>query len=489
LYGQLWQGTPSTEDAFDRATGRHRTVLPSPQTPESKRMRTTALLFILLVSTLTACGGSDPDRRSRAQDDAASSPLQIPVDTLFRVGSVEGGTWDSFFRIQSLAFGPDGSLYILDAPQHRIHRVAPDGTHLGSFGRQGSGPGEFQTPLGMAVLPSGDLVVLDLGNNGFQIRAADGTWLRDVPLDPTQGILTSALHAFGDQGVAGVAATMIRMVPGEAMASNVAPSTVPIRRWNLDDGLGSSGVTERATTLVEAWRPAPPPSANGPAISIGQGQGGGARTVQIGGGLLPMAFAPGVHMAVLADGRLAVADTSSYRIRIYPADVVEGDANPAEIQRPIAPRPVGPAEQEAERARRLAELDSGVGASFQIRVQGGGSGGGGGPDVEAIQAQLLASMREQMASLHFWHEIPVITGLRADAEGRLWVSRSGGVGTPAGITPGPVDVLLPDGMLLGTVPAGQLRTPDAFGPGGLAAWIERDELDVPFVHVARIRLP
>jgi hypothetical protein len=459
---------------------------------ESLPMRSILPLGALLVlSTLTACGGGDPaDRPSRSGDRAADPILPLVVDTLFEVGSVEGGTWDSFSRIQSLAFGLDGTLYILDAPQHRIHRVAPDGTHLGSFGRQGGGPGEFQTPLGMTVLPSGDLVVLDLGNNGFQIRAADGTWLRDVPLDPTQGIPASALHPAGNLGVAGVASGIVmRMGPGEAPSANPAPQTVPIRRWNLEDASGGQAPVERATTLIEAWRPTPPQSAGGsaPTVSFGGGGASAGRTFQFGSPLLPMALTPGVHMAVLTDGRIAVADTSSYRIRIYPATVLAGHGGgvaPTELGRPITPTPVGPAEQEAERARRLAELDAGQGATIQVRVAGGGAGGAPVPDAAAIEAQLRAAMREQVATLTFWHEIPVITGLRADPEDRLWVSRSGGVGIP-----GPVDVLLADGTLLGTVPAGPLRTPDAFGPDGLAAWIERDELDVPFVYVARLRIP
>lgn len=429
------------------------------------------LLAILPALTLTACEGTE--RRvglDGTADDAP--PLPVQVDTLFRVGSLDGGSWDTFARITSVAFGPDGTLYLLDAPQHRIHRVTPEGTYAGSFGRQGGGPGEFQTPLGITVFPSGELAVLDLGNNGFQVRSADGTWLRDFPVDPMQGIPTSAIQAQGRAGVISVGSGLM-MRFGADEGPSAPPSTTPIRRWNLDDG--------SSVTLVDAWRQAPTAAPSGSAsFSMGAGPASGSRSIQL-GGLLPMAFTPSVHVAVFPDGRLAVADTSSYRIRIFPEEGQTAGAEPEEILRSIAPQPVGPAEQEAERSRRLTELDLGRGATVQVRVDGSG---GGGVNAEAIQAQILEALRSQMEELQFWHEIPVITGLRTDTDGRLWVSRSGGVGLP-----GPVDVWGTDGTLLGTLPAGELRTPDAFGPDGLAAWIERDDLDVSFVRVGRIRLP
>ena len=51
---------------------------------------------------------------------------------------------------------------------------------------------------------------------------------------------------------------------------------------------------------------------------------------------------------------------------------------------------------------------------------------------------------------------------------------------------GPTDVLTPDGAYLGTIAADGLRIPDAFGPGGLVAYIEEDELEVQRVRVARL---
>ena len=51
---------------------------------------------------------------------------------------------------------------------------------------------------------------------------------------------------------------------------------------------------------------------------------------------------------------------------------------------------------------------------------------------------------------------------------------------------GPIDVLTAEGAYVGTYSTGATEMPDAFGPDGLAAFIERDELDVPRVVVRRL---
>ena len=51
---------------------------------------------------------------------------------------------------------------------------------------------------------------------------------------------------------------------------------------------------------------------------------------------------------------------------------------------------------------------------------------------------------------------------------------------------GPIDVLTPDGGYIGTFPVGTTAMPGVFGPDGLAAFIEFDEMDVARVVVRRL---
>jgi hypothetical protein len=186
------------------------------------------------------------------------------------------------------------------------------------------------------------------------------------------------------------------------------------------------------------------------------------------------AFEPQLHVAVLPDGAVAVADTTTYRLRI----VRPGHGVESTLERPVDPTPTTDREREREKARRLAELESGGGPQGPGAAMMGGGGGGGAPS----PSQLRSIMRDQLENnLVFWPEIPVIQQLAVDREGRIWVERFGGIGEP-----GPIEILDADGMLHGVVPPNTVSLPAAFGPGGLAAWIESDELDVPFVRVARL---
>jgi DNA-binding beta-propeller fold protein YncE len=47
-------------------------------------------------------------------------------------------------------------------------KFAPDGMFLTSFGRLGSGPGEFEYPMAVAVTADGTVFVTDFGNNRVQ---------------------------------------------------------------------------------------------------------------------------------------------------------------------------------------------------------------------------------------------------------------------------------------------------------------------------------
>lgn len=98
------------------------------------------------------------------------------------------------------------------------------------------------------------------------------------------------------------------------------------------------------------------------------------------------------------------------------------------------------------------------------------TGGGGDRWVEMIESQ------------EFFKEVPVIRGLRTSWNGRIWVRRRGDQPHEGG----PLDVLEADGRYVGSYPREATDIPVAFGPGGLAAFIERDELDIEIVVVRRL---
>ena len=75
----------------------------------------------------------------------------------------------------NLAVAPDGVLYVSDGYGNAcIHKFAPDGEHLLSWGGPGTDPGQFEIPHGVAVDGSGRVFVCDRENSRLQLFTADG---------------------------------------------------------------------------------------------------------------------------------------------------------------------------------------------------------------------------------------------------------------------------------------------------------------------------
>lgn len=93
---------------------------------------------------------------------------------------------------------------------------------------------------------------------------------------------------------------------------------------------------------------------------------------------------------------------------------------------------------------------------------------------------MVNGMREGIEERGFHEEVPVVRGVRATWEGSLWIQRRG---DEPWDDSGPIDVFNGGGEYLGTLAAGATAMPDAFGPDGLVAFVEVDELDVPTIVV------
>jgi hypothetical protein len=95
----------------------------------------------------------------------------------------------------------------------------------------------------------------------------------------------------------------------------------------------------------------------------------------------------------------------------------------------------------------------------------------------------LASERQRIANLEFFEEVSILRHLRTGWDGKIWVQRHG---VDPSDDNGPIDVITMDGGYLGSYRAGALGMPAAFGPDGLVAFVEEDELGVETVVVKRV---
>lgn len=328
--------------------------------PRSPRRRTTLVLLVAaaVLGPATAAHGQAVDGT---------------IDTVAGTG-VPGSAGDGGPADQALVNAPgdvaylaDGSLVIADTANHKVRRVAPDGTitTVAGNGAQGlfgdGGPAtdaELDGPAGVTALPGGGFLLADTGNHRIRRVAPDGT------------ITTVAGTAAGDGGDGG-------------------PATSARLRGPTDTAVLPDGAILVADTGNHRIRRVAPDgtitTVAGTGVAGLDGDGGPATAARLN--------APR-DVAVLSDGALAVADTGNARVRrIDPGGTITtlagttsgllGDGEPARDARLTAPGSVAPlpnggvlvADTGNARVRRITPL----GAIIAVAGSTPGSSGDGGP--------------------------------------------------------------------------------------------------------------
>ena len=360
--------------------------------------------------------------------------LDAQFEEVYRVGSFEGDEWEIFSRLFGVGFDESGNLYLMDDQAGRIVVVGREGDFVREFGRIGDGPGEFAgntiTAVGFTVLRDGRTVVFDPGHSVFAVFAPDGEFERSVRMPGSALYLIRYIDDARDGG--NVITTSVSGVTRGGGFDDPDPTFRPVIRLNLT---GDEVVQD---TVVRAWRPS------------GDADG----------------FSPGLVARSLPDGDLVYTDSSAYAIKVASRD----GAVTRILRRPFQPEPVTDRIEGEEIERQLAALEA------------DNSGEQANEREAAFQARFREMRRERIRNMEFYHEVPVVRTLRTSWEGTIWVRRRGV--EPAG--DGPIDLLTADGRYLGTLPADATPMPRAFGPDGLVAFVERDELDVPTVVVKRL---
>jgi DNA-binding beta-propeller fold protein YncE len=85
-----------------------------------------------------------------------------------------------FHRPTNVALAADGSLYVTDGYGNaRVHKFAPDGRLLFSWGEPGNGPGQFNLPHGIALDGAGRVYVADRENSRLQLFTPEGRYLAE----------------------------------------------------------------------------------------------------------------------------------------------------------------------------------------------------------------------------------------------------------------------------------------------------------------------
>ena len=92
-----------------------------------------------------------------------------------------------FSEPSDVSVSKEGLIYVVDGVNNKIKIFRNDGDFLSSFGRKGSGNGEFLFPLGIDIAPSGKVYVADSGNHRIQVFDPKGSFIAKVKLPPKKG--------------------------------------------------------------------------------------------------------------------------------------------------------------------------------------------------------------------------------------------------------------------------------------------------------------
>lgn len=99
-----------------------------------------------------------------------------------------------FAEVHEFDVGPDGRLYVFDAASRVLFLFDSTGRLLRRIGRQGAGPGEFNSNNGMVVLPDARLAQWDARNGRISFFSADGeyqySWVVPTGFSTSHGIRT-----------------------------------------------------------------------------------------------------------------------------------------------------------------------------------------------------------------------------------------------------------------------------------------------------------
>lgn len=145
----------------------------------SRCTRVRPILSVSLVFAFVACGDDGrrapetrhPDPRFIENsvraieiglgDNPGRLPVQLAGGAIGTVGALDGPDYGVFGRVTGTAVRRDSAFVVVDGTANEVRVFAARGDLIDRFGRAGDGPGEFRTPVAMALADDGTIAVAD----------------------------------------------------------------------------------------------------------------------------------------------------------------------------------------------------------------------------------------------------------------------------------------------------------------------------------------
>jgi DNA-binding beta-propeller fold protein YncE len=122
------------------------------------------------------------ENNGHGQQAIKLSPDGKVLMTLGKAG-IKGSGLDEFNSPSDAIVAPNGDIFVADGhggdTNARIMKFSKDGKFIKTWGKKGSGPGEFNIPHRLAFDSAGRLYVADRNNNRIQIFDQDGNFIAE----------------------------------------------------------------------------------------------------------------------------------------------------------------------------------------------------------------------------------------------------------------------------------------------------------------------
>ncbi|MGO9196800.1 MAG: putative Ig domain-containing protein [Acidimicrobiales bacterium] len=102
--------------------------------------------------------------------------VSTPLGFIGQIGSYGTGNGELDAPI-GVAVAPNGNYYVVDRLNNRIEEFSPSGTYVRQFGTEGTGDGQLDLPVGIAADPAGDIWVTDYDNSRVEEFSSTGAYM------------------------------------------------------------------------------------------------------------------------------------------------------------------------------------------------------------------------------------------------------------------------------------------------------------------------
>ncbi|HEX2202246.1 MAG TPA: hypothetical protein VHG91_03055 [Longimicrobium sp.] len=316
------------------------------------------------VVLLAACGGGAdaPEREVARETGGVAAEWRLSAEPEVGIGAAEGDPRALLFQVEGAVRLDGGAIAVANAGTHEVRFYGRDGRFAAAYGRQGRGPGEFETLAWLGALRGDTVAAWDASLLRWTLLTPRGVVRTVAPRPAPPGMFPQARGVFAD-------------------GSFVLASGWDVARM----AAGGTGVRRDSVTLL---RYGPDGTLLGPVARL-PGRQEYVTTGASGFSTNPVPFGRETFVAV-GDSLLYALDTGGARVDAF---TPLGRRVPG-MALDDRPAPVRAEDRERYRRVRLAAIE-----------------------VESYRAE----QEKVLAEIPFPETMPVFQDLRHDGAGHLWV--------------------------------------------------------------------